>query len=66
MHPADQMSTALLYDSDMRTISGARYQRVTTYSVRQPSDSGGLSARLVVKEDAKLLALELVDDPRRE
>mmetsp|Transcript_29658 Transcript_29658/g.78549 ORF Transcript_29658/g.78549 Transcript_29658/m.78549 type:complete len:222 (-) Transcript_29658:484-1149(-) len=39
MHPALQMSTAAVYSIDVRTTSGARYQRVPTYSVRRKSSS---------------------------
>ena len=41
MHPTDQTSTALVYVSDESTISGARYHRVTTYSVRKSRQSEG-------------------------
>ena len=34
MQPAPQMSMALLYSWEESITSGARYQRVTTYSVR--------------------------------
>ena len=45
MHPTDQTSTALVYVSDESTISGARYHRVTTYSVRKSRQSEGLTPR---------------------
>ena len=39
MHPTDQISTALVYSLALRITSGARYQRVTTYSVFSSSSS---------------------------
>jgi hypothetical protein len=39
MHPTDQMSTALVYSLAFRMTSGARYHRVTTYSVFSSSSS---------------------------
>ena len=33
MHPIDHISTAFVYLVDPNNISGARYQRVATYSV---------------------------------
>merc|ERR1719335_504301 len=45
MQPTDHMSTAFVYVSLESTISGARYQRVTTYSVRKSRQSEGLTPR---------------------
>merc|ERR1719446_1864304 len=45
MQPTDHMSTAFVYVSDESTISGARYHRVTTYSVRKSRQSDGLTPR---------------------
>merc|ERR1719409_2293782 len=45
MQPTLHMSTALVYVSDDSTISGARYQRVTTYSVRKSRQSEGFTPR---------------------
>ena len=37
MHPTDHMSIALVYPFGVSIISGARYQRVATYSVKSPT-----------------------------
>lgn len=49
MHPTLHMSTALVYFVLPRRISGARYQRVATYSVR----TGGASSSFYAMERAK-------------
>ena len=36
MQPTDQTSIALVYSLNVNMISGARYQRVATYSVMKP------------------------------
>mmetsp|Transcript_86218 Transcript_86218/g.279100 ORF Transcript_86218/g.279100 Transcript_86218/m.279100 type:complete len:213 (-) Transcript_86218:139-777(-) len=44
MHPMDQRSTADVYCFGSSITSGARYHRVTTYSVRTPQACSGSSA----------------------
>ena len=44
MQPTDQTSMALVYSLKVNMISGARYQRVATYSVMKPELSSWLAA----------------------